>query len=517
VASIGCCALLIGVGVLVATHLQHARLQAQQQAAQERVHSTQEAAVLQSFLQHVDPDTPGGSIHNTPDDLLNMTEQDIQTWLAGDPQRQAAMLLTLSRDKFGRGDYQAAQRLQEQAVGKLMKTSGPTGTETLTARYLLIRTLDVTRQLQAATKLLASAARDAAPLLMRPSQLTLLALWVQAGHAVVLTNAVDAQHLYEEAESVRIQAAPDDPVWRYRIHGGLAWSEVRTGHSPEARRLVEDMSIAEHLRDKLGLYDWIKLEVQYGIALRNLGDLPLAKQILDNATKTSAHDSGPGTMPTAVSFYYLASVYETEGKLRKAAEVYGKSHAALAQAVGEKSSAMLEVRATQAYIELMSSSRHSRHALSGLQAAYGGLRQMLGYGAPATQLARYHYALALCEAGRAPEAEQLAKDLDAASLAAEDASDGWTQRLEALHGQLLIASGHTAEGEVHLQTALHNLRIGGTPGWLVERLGRPMRPFAGASQALMAGAPGPAHKARTAAPAAMGTQDNWNGTMHSTH
>jgi non-specific serine/threonine protein kinase len=427
-------------------------------ARAEHTRSEQRLAVAKELLGRGNPMNGSDSIHTTLLDAQHEAEKDIGTRLADDPDAQADTLLTLAHTFFGRSAYADAERLQRSAIQILTRARGPADARTLTARYFLTYILDQRGRHEDASTLLEGADRDAAPLLKIASEFSLHALLTRATHHLLLMQPVQTLHWFEEAEAVRLKVAPDDLTLLHRVHGGLAWSYVRMERSQEALQLTQGLAGHFHTPQKIGLPDWARPQLQRGIALRNLGRFREAETVLLEAEHQSEQVAGQESYVTGVTLFFLASSYQAEGRLKQANDLYQKSARVIGKTTGESTSATLEVRSTLAAVTYLASSPPVAHVIADLERAHDDLVRVASDHSPATQLAGYYLAAALCEADQAAKAEELASRLDSRDLATEDASDGWSERLKALQGHILIALGQRAEGEERLRAATATLK-----------------------------------------------------------
>jgi non-specific serine/threonine protein kinase len=459
--------LLVTVATFQFNRLSDARELAQQTALHER------QSTLDGFASEVfgrDPvirdhiASPGGQA------LLQATEQRARMRFAGHKENLGAALLTLSGDYVARGGYQKAQELQSEAVRLLSDARGPADVEPLIARYLLVRSLDMQGQYAQANARLQETDQLAGAQLKQATILTLVATWVRGGNELVQRPPGDAVIAYEEADALRLQVVPHDPAWQVRIQSNLAWCYVRTDRSQDAVTMLEKLDGAEFSRDRLGFSDWARLRITYGLALRNLKRFEVARKALDDVVIESRHGSDTPSEVTALALFSLAGTYQAqEGLLALAVETYRHVWAMVASS--PSSEAALETEASLASTEYLTG--HSAHALPHLQAAHDKLASASGPNAPATQLAAYYLALALCDSGQTDKAAGLAASLRPELLASADASGSWPERVEALQGQMLIGTGRAAEGRRHLAAAALAMEAKGVQTWLRKRLTRP--------------------------------------------
>jgi non-specific serine/threonine protein kinase len=450
------------VAALLAFQLRHAERGAQPGRAE-----SEQQPVARDVPEQNNPVNGNNTDHAT----LLAKEKEIATLQAGDPDAHADALLALSRYAYTHSAYDDAERVQRSAIQILTQTHGPADTRTLTARYLLTYILDLQGRYDEAGSQMDAADRDAAPLLKIASEFTLRALQARAAHHLLLTQPVRALHWYEEAEAVRLKVAPDDPILLQLIHGGLAWCYVRTERSREALQLTRRRTGPGQALQRRRLADWVRLELQRGIALRNLGRFAEAEQVLLEAERQSEQVAGQESYFSGVALFYLAGNYQAEGHLKQALDIYRKSEHIISKTTGQSTSSTLEVRSRLAAVAYLSSSLPAPEpVLADLQSVRDDLVNASSERAAPTQLADYYLAAALCETGRAREAELIVGRLDPKGLAAADASEGWNARLAALHGHIIIGNCPIARGGKHIEQIPAALKRGVARDPVLQRL-----------------------------------------------
>jgi non-specific serine/threonine protein kinase len=460
-------ALLVGSGALWRVGRAHQQqIAAEQIAAQQHTRNTGLTEFLAEVLGVDNPLAPHHSIQTSPADGAENGVKRLRERFASDPEQLADGLLAIADGYYGRSAYEKADALQEEAVARLTQARGAADEQTLRARYTRVRSLDQLYRYGQAAALLDETDRLAGHRLKQHSPLTLYALWVHASYELVRSRPASALRWYEEAETVRADVEPEDPGWRVRVQGGLAWCYVRGNRSPEAEALLRHLLGPQYSRERLGLYDWAKLQIQHGIALRNLQKFQESEDVLLEVVKQSRLVAGEGNYVTGVALYSLAATYQAEGQLRKAADSLGQSSSIMLRIGGPHAQSTLEIELALASVEYLD--RRTARALPRLRIVSNELADLLGPDAP-TQLADYYLAAALCETGDARRAAPLAARLSPEALAAADAGSGWQQRLRALQAQILIGTGQESQGQRLLSQAVDAQRQSHVPDWLVRR------------------------------------------------
>lgn len=437
---------------VISVHQYHVRRQEQQREALERA---QTRALAEWARWNTRLGDPSG-----PKPTLLEREQKAAELLKLVPVDHAKALIDLAKIDYGSSRFADAERRQRKAIGLIPEAASlPEEAEVrLRAQFLLVQTLDMLGRFPEANRIVATASKS--PLLHEPSQLTLLALTAMGGNALAQARPAEVQHWYEEAETLRQKMAPDDAVLREAIQGGLTWAYVRTGHDREAQVLMEKLQGADFTPEKLGVHQWAKLQVQYALALRNQGMFRDAREVLGTVLAESRRKVGPDSRITGLVLYFLAGVYQSEGRWQDAYKTYEDARSTLVVSTGESNSSTLEIRAAMDFLQYVAGSRlGARHSeiIRKLERDRIALEKVFGGHTPPVQLAEFYLAAALCEGGRFEEAGRLLNGLHADALAAEDAGVGWSDFLNMLRGAIL-ASEHPQEGQRLLQSSAQALQ-----------------------------------------------------------
>lgn len=371
-----------------------------------------------------------------------------------DPVGLARELLALSGTYFSQNDYAEASRLQNESINLLSRALGAGSEKALIARYMHVRSLGMLRQHEAAA-LLAETDGLAGGRLRHKTLLTLLSRST-CGSLAQTRGDVDRMRIcFEEAESIRQEVAPGDPTWMYWIRSSLAWVYVRKERSQYVLEITEMLTRQPYIASRLQMTDWARLHAQRGLALRNLGRFEEAIREFEDV-KVQARDSAP--FVTTAALYMQASTYQAQGRLQEAQRHYRLAEARLVHHLGAYRDARLELRMAEVFVDYLASG-HADLVLPQLRQVRADLADALGDSAPMTQLADYYLATVLCEAGMITEALQHVQHLDPWTLAIADASEHWQERLQALHGQMLMAAGNLKQGQQCFKQAVDSVRL----------------------------------------------------------
>jgi len=419
-----------------------------------RAHHETEAArgraeAIATFLNEdvlgaADPSAPGTTRETSIREALERAERRLDSRFTGDPVTRASIELALGRAYYGQNDYAKAEGLQRSAVAGLEKQLGPRNESTLEAKYYLVRTLDMRARYPEAEALLAQADHDAAYRIRTPSTLALLALWTRGGTALMQIHPERALPAYEEAERVRAIVAPRDVLWLLRIRGDLAWCYVRSNRSAAAIEILRPLMDAFYSPERVGVQDWTKAHLQYGLALSNLGRYAEAEGVMRGVIDETTRVIGPESYLAALAWNHLSAVDQAEGHWSQAIEAEEHSFSITRKSLGDRAQATLVEEATLGEIEYLAG--NTAAALTTLEGAQPALASVLGTDAPFTQMADFYLAAVLIQEGEARLAWALVSGLTTAALAAADATGHWAERLQALKGQIRMRLGQDASG-----------------------------------------------------------------------
>jgi eukaryotic-like serine/threonine-protein kinase len=434
-------------------------------ARHETEEARQRAEAIASFLNEDvlgagDPSSPGATREMSIREALARAERRLDDRFTGDPITRASIELALGRAYYGQNDYPRAEELQRSALAVLEKQLGARNDLTLQAEYYLVRTLDMRARYPEAEALLVSADHDAGDLIRAPSRLALLALWSRGGTALMQMHPERALPAYEEAERVRAIVAPQDVLWLIRIRGDLAWCYVRLNRSGAAIEILRPLMDPFYSPERVGVQDWTKAHLQYGLALANLGHYTDAEGVIKRAIGETTRVLGAQSYLTGLAWNHLSAAYQAEGRWSEAIEAEAHSYPIMRKSMGDRGQATLVAEVTLGALEYLAG--HPAAARTTLEDAQPVTASVLGADAPITQIADFYLAAVLNQQGEARRAWSLVSRLTTTALAAADASGHWGERLQDLKDQILMRLGQEASDKGLAGAAADSLVQNGT-------------------------------------------------------
>jgi eukaryotic-like serine/threonine-protein kinase len=418
-------------------------------------------------LEAVNPINVGATANEVSRSRLAQLTRQRDRYFRHNQESRASIDLSLGNVYFGMGDYPEAEELQRESLQLFTKTRGAGDVKTLTSGYILARTLGIERQHDVAGFILDEMDRAAGSRLQEPSDLSLLAKWTRSGQAILQLRPEEALGAAEQADSIRRQIAPDDEVWFVRTSTYLAWCYVRTGRNLQAVRLLRGLMAPVYTPERLGIYDWARAHLEYGLALRNLRSAD-SIQSMEDALQHVAHALGEDHYLTGIAWAHVAAAYWNEGRWQHAADAEQRAYSILRRRVGEHSHAALALRGDVAALDYLLG--RLNEALPVLQQTYAELVKSHGQDDPFAQDTGFYLASALLDAGKTAEAADIVTTLKADSLSAGDAGSDWGDRVAGLRGQILLAQGHREQARGLLSSALSHLEKNQGPGWIASLL-----------------------------------------------
>ncbi len=415
-----------------------------------------------------DPSAPGATHDTSIREALARAERRLDDRFTGDPVTRASIELALGRAYYGQSDFAKAETLQRDALGVLEKQLGAQNDSTLEAEYYLVITLDMRARYRDAETLLARADQDAGGRIRESSSLALLALWSRGSTALMQMHPERALVSYEQAERVRAIVAPGDLLWLIRIRGDLAWCYVRLNRNAAAIEVLRPLMDPFYSPERVGVRDWTKAHLQYGLALANLGRYPEAEGIMKEVIAETTRVLGADSYPTGLAWNHLSAAFQAEGRWTEAIEAEVHSHAVMEKCLGDHGQATLAAEATLGALQYLAG--NTAAALATLDAAQPVLVSVLGRDAPITQFADFYLAAVLNDQGEARRAWSLVSGLTTSALTAADAGGDWAERLQGLKGQILMRLGQEASGKALVEAALDGLVQNRAPAWIVAQL-----------------------------------------------
>lgn len=460
--------LSLTAGLMISVTLYQREYRARTEAVRQAERTQAVNGFFDDILRSVDPSVPGSSSKLPLQAVLRRAADKLQGQFQDDPQTRSAVALTLARSFFGLGDYATALPLNEQAAALRRTVLGPASSATLEAEYELARTLDMLSRHAEASHLLDDADRAASPQFAHAPQLALLAATARGGHEMLQMNAAGALGEFERADALRAQVAPGDNAALIHIRSNIAWCDLRLGHDEEALQAVLPLMTPGFSAESVGIGAWIKVRLQYALALANLGRFATAEQTLEEVRTRAVETLGPTHYLVGLAWNHSSSVFMAQGRWQPALNAARQAYDIWRGTVGTDNQATRLARADIAIIGYLSS--HSPAARADLESVRGMLVDRSGAQSPFTQYVTFFWANALIDAGRLAEAAASADSLSAAALANVDPSPDWGAQLQGLRGRLYLAQRRTDEARALLRSAIATLSTHGAPTWVLAPL-----------------------------------------------
>jgi non-specific serine/threonine protein kinase len=415
----------------------------------------------EDLLGATDPSGPGGAHNPTMREVLAATQARIDSRFADDPETRASIDLALGKAYFGMTDYPQAEQFERAAFDTLARTRGAADAATLEAEYTLISVLIQTNRLDEAVTLLDAADHLAGDRLQANSQLAFKAHWSRGGLYKLRMAPDKALAEYQAADRVRAAIDPANDSLMLRLRDSLSWCYARLNRNDEAASVLRDVITPAYTPDRVGPVFWAQARVDYGIALKADGKNADAERILSEALMEIRHSLGPTHFFVAVVQNELGDLYSREGQWPKAVQSLSEAYAVLRLRSGEHGQATLIVAANLGIIEYRTG--QTQRAIDTLTPLYDDLKRQLGVSSPQAEAAAFYLSCALSNIGRYREAGDLIPSLVATDLEAAEPRGDWTQRLDALRGEVLLGQGHTTDGLAMLTKAVNAMASLTTP------------------------------------------------------
>jgi tetratricopeptide (TPR) repeat protein len=421
----------------------------------------------------LDPIAQGSSRDGAILDVLGRAELRLRRCSAIDPVATAQVEGTLASDYFDLSLFDKAESLQHEAESLLLKVRGPADFLTLQAQYLRVRSLDMLTRFPEANALLEQADRHAGEQIRTRSMLAMVALWARGGNDLMQARPDQAMHAYEEAEAIRVQVVGNSPVWLFRIQGNMAWCENRRGNrSRDVVQRLQDLSGRYSVTD-VGLYEWSKVHLQYGLALRYLDRLDEAKHVMQDAVDVSRRMAGPQNYLTGLALNHLAVILEAREEWEQALATERLAYPIFQKTIGRLGRAALIEHGNLGILQYRVN--HPAAAVVELQSTRDDMLTVLGPESGFTQVVTFYLSAALNQIGRPEEAERLVEALEPRALMAVEPSGYWQERVQGLKGEIYLRCGKHARGRALLAAAVESLERKRAHDWFVAHLQRSLQ------------------------------------------
>jgi DNA-binding winged helix-turn-helix (wHTH) protein len=461
------------LGFAVALVLYHNERQARRVAEVEQRRSEATNRFLSDMLQRADPNSPGGESNTTIQSAIAYASQALMRDFPDDPAVKGSIGLTLGNTLFGLSQYEKAFAFQRDAMDSLSAALGPQHPSTLEASYHVAGTLDMLSRHREAEELLDRTDAAAGSQLDVPSRLSFLAHSVRGGHFLLQMQAAPAVKEFLLTEDIRRSIDPDNDTWLIHVRSDIAWCEVRLGRDADALRALSDLMKPAYAPQRIGMLEWMKLHLQYGIALANVGRFPESESMLLDAERQAELTLGPTHYLVGLAWYYLAASYKAAGRWTPAAKAAQREYQIFLSTLNESHQSTFGSLIDVKIIDYLTASNDK--TLAELRDLHERLDRALGAHSSFTQYETFFYVSALLDHGQTNDAAQLTTGLDAQAIASADPSPYWQARLQGLRGRLLLAQERPNDASPLLKTAKSALTAQGAPQWMIEPLDSALR------------------------------------------
>jgi len=460
-------------GIVVSLTLYHREYTARREAVRENLRTQAVNGFLDEILHGVDPTEPRGSAKTPLQEVLRRAADKLQAEFAEDPETKATVALTLANSFFGLSQFATALPLDQQAVALRTAALGPRHPATLEAEYELARTLDMVSRHAEASRVLDAADGLAEPLFASNPKLALKAHSTRGGNEFLQMHTAAALAHYERADALRQRVSPGDDELLVNLRSNIAWCDVRLERNDEAIQALAPLLLPHYSPDVIGIAEWIKVRLQYALALKNRSDFAAAARLLDETRGRAVEVLGPSHYLVGLTWNYSSDVYLAQGLWKPALAAAQHAFDLWRSTVALENQATHAARADIAVIGYLAEQTPS--TLGALEEAHADLEKFAGAESPLTQYVTFYWANALLDAGRAAEAATLGASLSASALAALDPALGWDARLKGLRGRIDLAEQRTDAARASLQSAIATLSRQGAQPWVLDPLKAELR------------------------------------------
>jgi non-specific serine/threonine protein kinase len=471
----------LAVGLLVSLTLYRREFAAGREAVRENQRTQAVNAFLGDILRSADPSEPRGSAKMPLQTLLRRADDRFQGQFGDDPQTKATVALTLAKSFFGLSDYVTALRLNQQAVSLRFSALGAADPATLESQYELARTLDMLSRHAEARRVLDSADRAAQPQFAGFPKLALLAYSARGGNELLQMQVAPALADFTKADEIRRRASPDDDELFIHLRSNIAWCDVRLGRNEEAVQALTPLLAAHYSPEVVGIAEWIKVRLDYSLALKNRAQFDLADQVLNDARQRATEVLGPTHYLVGLTWNYSSELYMAQAKWKLASAAARQAYDLWHSTITMENQATRSAHADIAVIGYLA--ERTPETFHALEAAREDLAKFAGNDSPLTQYVTFYWANALLDFGRAPEAAIQVGTLTVPSLAAVDPALDWEARLQGLVGRLRLAENRSDEARTLLRNSISTLSAHRAQPWLIDSLRADLRTAERASPA----------------------------------
>jgi len=388
---------------------------------------------------------------------------------ATDPSSEGWIRLGIGQGLSGLGDYAFAEEQQRLALKLLRDVHGFNHERTQVAAYALAMTLLEQSKFMEAEDVLGEL-DNLTDRSLRNSETTFKSRALRGMLRAARKDCARALEDLQAAADIELPASDETAFNVFNVRSWIGESLNCLGRYYESEQLYLALLGEEDSEKIVGpaLVGYARLG--YAKALQQRGQPEHAERQLARAM--SVLESGVGdadAFTVGQALVEAGSFYAEIGQFDKAADYLTRGRTMLLE-IGEQQEKALNALRALGVIDYSQGLWDA--AIEKLTAARDGLQSVFGEAAPDVQGATYWLAAALSGAGRHDEAAELTANLQPQALLASLGGNGWSARLDALRGRILIEQGRKDEGQELLTAAIGQLENDGAPAWLMKALAR---------------------------------------------
>lgn len=420
------------------------------------------------LLRVADPTAPGAISDPRLRVVLANAARRLRSNLVDAPLVKASIYTTLGRTYTGLGDYANAESLLQEAIASATRASAGAPARAR-AEYALARVLLYLSHLPEARAMLARADQDAGAALTSPTLLAVTAHLVRGYLEDDSSEERQALAEFKAADRIREVVDPSDVTLLFMtrqelIDGYIAARQFAAAKAAAQPLLAPDLGI-----DRVGLENWARVRESYAEILSNAHDYAGAIAIDQAVVNALQSRLGPQHFYVGIALSELANVYVDAGEPSEALGPMREAYLITSKTLGPDSQDATLARANVGILEAQLG--HAKAGLADISAALKGLVGIFGAHDPEVQEIDFYLASSLSQERREEEAWSIANGLSASALSeAGEGGEDWSQRLQALKGEILLREGHKAQAAAFLEPAVRKIEADRLPAWIVAPL-----------------------------------------------
>jgi tetratricopeptide (TPR) repeat protein len=226
--------------------------------------------------------------------------------------------------------------------------------------------------------------------------------------------------------------------------------------------------VPDYPPQRVGPLTWAQTRLEYASALLDSKNYAAAEKFARAAVTEIRDALGPDHYFTGVSLNQLGEVYSEQGRWDQAVDAYRQARDVMRQRVGDTGQGTLIAAANLGIVECRTGQYAA--AVKELTPLHDTLVQEFGARSPQAQSVAFYLASSLSAVGQAAPSTRLAAELDPLALAAAEPRNDWPERLKALHGEILLAEGHSDQAVAELEPAYEHMRLANAPAADLDHL-----------------------------------------------